>query len=324
MLASTGIANAAPMDFALSRFGIVPGNVGCSIDSPSHCPDQALFERLMLQFGASMTLPAATPAATLGLRGFSIGVDTTLTTIDSTQNQWSRGTEGDNRSVGTLANSQPDSVLVWNRVRARKGLPFGLEVDVSLAQAASTQAWLVGVGLKWAIVEGFRTGIGRAPDIAIRAGLAAAPGTVDASLTSITVDLLLSKPIVMDRAWVVTPSFALQSSWLFADSDLVDLTPDVDALEQCDPAPGHQPNATMPATLQCQGDGRDYANTVAFQSFTHFNLRLAAGAEVRYRAFVVHASFSYDLLSPTVAYRPDPEPALSRQLSINLGAGVSF
>lgn len=325
-LMATGTANAAPMDFALSRLAIAPGNFGCPDASGPFCADQALFQRLMLQFGTAMTLPTATPAAGLGVGGFYIGADTTITTIDSEQAQWQKGTEGDARSAGTNINPEASALLVWNRVQVRKGLPLGLEVDGSLAQAASTQAWLVGVGLKWAFVEGFRTGYGRLPDIAVRSALTASTGTTDSSLAVLSVDVLLSKPFVMDRAWVVTPVFALQGSWLFADSDLVDLTPGIDAVQQCRPLPGHQPpvQGTAGATVGCLGDSGDYANTVVFKSVRRFNARLTAGAELRYRHVLTRASLTYDLLAPRVDGVNDPDPAMSRQISINFGAGVAF
>lgn len=327
MLAATQTANAAPMDFALSRLGIAPNNSTCMGEARQWCKDQSLFERLMLQFGTSMMLPGGSPAATLGVQGFYLGVDTTFTTIDSDQGQWLRGTQGDTRSEGTGINGDVDSTLIWNRVMARKGLPFGFELDASLAQAASTEIWMLGVGLKWAFIEGFRTGLGRLPDMALRASLAATAGARDASLTVVGMDLLLSKPIVIDRAWTVTPTLALQGAWLFADSDLVDLTPGDDAFEECRPRAGHQlPDAqgTGGRTIGCLGDSRDYENTVVFGSFRRFNLRLLAGAEVRYRRFLTRASLSYDVVAPTIDETDDPLPAMSRQLSINLGLGVAF
>jgi len=325
-LAATGTANAAPMDFALSRFGTAAGDVGCSGEPGHFCADQALFERLMLQFGTAMTLPSATSAVSLGVGGFYVGVDTTITSIDSDQAQWQRGTEGDVRSAALGENPDVSSTLVWNRVQLRKGLPFGLEIDGSLAQAASTQAWLVGVGLKWSLVEGFRTGYGRFPDVAIRAALSAATGTPGSSLTVVSVDLVLSKPFVFDQAWSITPTVALQGGWLYADSDFVDLTPDIDAFYQCSPSPGHQlpTPTTAAATVACRRGSADYANTVVFNSFRRFNTRLNVGAELRYRHFLTRALVAYDLLAPSIDVGNDPDERMSRQLSLNLGVGIAF
>ncbi len=325
MLAATETATAAPMDFALSQLRIAPTAADClARNNGGHwCGDQTQFERLMLQFGTSMMMPSTAPAASLGVKGFYLGVDTTFTTIDNTQYQWRRGTEGDTSAAGTFDNADASAVLIWNRAIVRKGLPFGLEVDASLAQAASTQAWLVGIGLKWAIVEGFRTGLGRLPDVAIRASLATAVGAHDSTLTMVGVDLLVSKPFVLDRAWALSPMLALQGGWLLADSGLVDLTPETDAFETCRPQPGHQlPEPGKPGfTIGCLDNLEDYGNTVVFDSYRRFNLRVSTGGQLRYRRFVTHVTLTYDLLAPP---GDATGQVMSRQLSFNLGLGVAF
>lgn len=322
-LAATQTVKAAPMDFALPRLRVQPENADCAKGAGVFCADHALFERLMLQFGTSLLSPMATPAATLGVSGFYVGVDTSLVGIDNDQGQWRLGTQGDPR---LSENEDPSGVLTWNRLTARKGLPFGLEVDASLAQAASTQVWMLGVGLKWALVEGFREGLGRLPDLAIRASLSSSAGARDANLTLVGVDLILSKPFTLDRSWTVSPIVAVQGAWLFADSDLVDLTPEIDAFDACRPAPGHQlPGPGVPAaTVACRGAGLDYANAVAFRSVRRFILRASAGAEVRYRGFVIHGALSYDVLAPTAESENTRLPSLSRQLAASIGLGIAF
>jgi hypothetical protein len=124
----------------------------------------------------------------------------------------------------------------------------------------------------------------------------------------------------------VTPTFALQGSWLFADSDLVDLTPGIDAVAACNPQPGHQlpSGGTTGATVGCLGDPADYANTRVFKSFRRFNTRVTAGAELRYRHFLTRASLTYDVAAPRIDVANDTHPSMSRQISINVGAGVTF
>lgn len=322
-LAATQTVKAAPLDFALPRLRVEPETSGCARGAGVYCPDQALFERLMLQFGTSLLSPIATPAATVGTRGFYVGVDTSITGVDNDQAQWRLGTQGDPRLA---ENKDASGVLTWNRVTARKGLPFGLEVDASLAQAASTQVWMLGVGVKWALVEGFHEGLGRLPDVAIRASLSSSAGARDANITLAAADLIFSKPFTLDRSWTVSPIVALQGAWLFADSDLVDLTPETDAFDACRPAPGHQlpGSGVPPATVACRGEGLDYANTVAFRSVRHFLLRVSAGAEVRYRSFVIHGALSYGVLAPTADSETTRLPSLSRQLAANIGLGIVF
>jgi len=322
-LAATQTVKAAPMDFALPRLRVEPDTAGCARGAEVFCPNNALFERLMLQFGASLVSPMTAPASTLGTRGFYVGVDTSVASIDNDQDQWRFGTQGDPRLA---ENKDASGVLTWNRVTARKGLPFGLEVDASLAQAASTQVWMLGVGLKWALVEGFHEGLGRLPDVAIRASLSSSAGARDANLSLVGVDLIFSKPFTFDGSWTVSPIAAVQGAWLFADSDLVDLTPETDAFDECRPAPGHQlPGAGVPAaTVVCRGAGRDYANTAAFGSVRRFILRASAGAEIRYRSFVLHGALSYDVLAPTAESETTRLPRMSRQLAANVGLGIAF
>ena len=61
--------------------------------------------------------------------------------------------------------------------------------------------WTLGGALKWALFEGFRTGLGQLPDVALQAALSRSVGSSQATVQLFTIDLALSKPFVVEHTW---------------------------------------------------------------------------------------------------------------------------
>ena len=227
------VARADDMDLALSRLRIVPLDAACGgqAGNPSRfCPDQELFERLVSELSVAMAPPVIAPARTIGPRGFQIALSTVLTSIEAGQLYWQRGTEGATPAEPTngetsALNDDVQSLQMWNYLQARKGLPFGFELGLLLGQGLHTSMWTLGGALKWALFEGFRTGLGQLPDVALQAALNRSVGSSQATVQLFTMDLVVSKSLVIEHTVAVAPLLGLQ--WLVADveSDVVDLTP---------------------------------------------------------------------------------------------------
>ena len=332
---SAGLAPAAAsaddMDITLSRLRVPVGMEGCmpGVDfapdpmgnDPTFCPDNQAWQRLVSQFGAILAPPVMTPARTVGYGGFYLGAEGWLGGIDSNADYWRRGTEGDGMDD---ENRFVDSTLIWYRLFARKGFPFGFELGTSLARMLNTDLWAWGLEVRWALFEGFRTGIGILPDVSVRGAVYTMTGEWEFNVTVPTLDILVSKPIVLARTGTISPYLGMQIVWILGDSELVDLTPETRAFETCVPAPGG-------AGVECTGGdgGMDYANHAVFRQVRATRYRGVIGFQGRYRAFTLTGAFQFDLVKPGDADSSwiegeDAPTDLPRQWTVSTGLGLTF
>lgn len=209
------------MDLSLGRLRIAANFPECARSS-GFCPDDELFERLISELALAVTPPVSTPAHTAGLRGIAVGVLHTVTTIQGGSIHWRRGTEGDTTAVEQQYNPNPARSLHWTRLQLRKGLPFGVELAGHVGHGFDTSMWAVGGQLKLALVEGFRSGWGQAPDVAIAVGTQALVGAADLTLFVHSFRLLLSKPYVVGTGMRLTPLLASELLAIAADSAFLD------------------------------------------------------------------------------------------------------
>jgi len=354
--------HADDMDVTLSRFRIATRNSdgsavadlppGCSGTGENglpraYCPDADSWRRLTSQLGASLIPPVLAPARTVGYGGTQVAIEGWITGIDARE-YWRVGTEGDESAGAEGRNRFPDSTLIWSRVAIRKGFPFGFQLGTSFGHLFNTQMWAWGLEIQWALFEGYRTGIGVLPDIAVRGMVHTMTGDAEFNLTVPSVDVVISKPITIAGTGTITPFVSGLISWIFADSELVDLTPDIDAFAECQPSPtSTMTSCTRDATRDPPiADGRmpgeDYNNNATFPQLRATRMRLALGVQGRYEALTLTGSFQFDLSKPGNCrpYNADPDlyddpdnvcdertdvPAdLPRQWTVAFGAGLQF
>ncbi|MET0386959.1 MAG: hypothetical protein ABW321_13420 [Polyangiales bacterium] len=317
-------ASAGDMDPSLSRLVHAAGDEGCpETGEATLCPDHGAFEHLVSELAGGLAPPIAAGAATDGARGFYVGLSSTATTLRGDSRYWARGTRGDDPAQ--RENADVAKLLVWNRLDVRKGLPFGLEVGSSVGFGAETSLWVVSGQLKLALFEGFRSGLGALPDVAIRVVTQHVIGAADLSLQTYATDLTVSKPFVLLQEHVLTPLLALQLLFLSAKSGVVDLTPASDAFAACAPERG-APNGL---DLQCTGgSGRvELAENVRFRSVSHTRARLVVGAEERFRLLSIALTLGFDLTAPGLhADTPSGElpSQLLRQFSLHVAGGLRY
>ncbi|MFI5305799.1 MAG: hypothetical protein ACHQ53_00525 [Polyangiales bacterium] len=319
LVASSARANG--MDPTLGRLRLAAGRGGCPTSIPGgFCPDQELFERLVSELSVAMA-PAVTAAAhSEGPRALRLGFDMTITSVEAAQAYWALGTEG---TAGSSVNASPAGALVWNRLSVRKGLPFGFEVGASLGQGAGTSIWNLGVALKWALFEGFRSGIGSLPDVSVQGSFSRSVGSSQLSVSQGAIDLTLSKPFVIGRAFALAPLGGMQALITRVESGVVDLTPGGpnDAYASCMPVPGDQPASP---TCAASGNGADFSSNVVFRPVTQTRVRPFLGAQGRYASLVMSVTGLFDLLAPALAATPVriASPNVARQVAINFAVGV--
>lgn len=209
------------MDLSLGRLRIAAKFPECARSS-GFCPDNELFERLVSELALALAPPVSTPAHTAGLKGISVGLMHSVTTIQGGALYWRRGTEGDAAAAEQEYNPNPARALHWSRLQLRKGLPFGIELAGHVGHGFDTSMWAVGGQLKLALAEGFRSGWGQAPDVALAVGTQALVGTPDLTLFVHSFKLVFSKPYVVAAGIRLTPLLSSELIAITADSAFLD------------------------------------------------------------------------------------------------------
>lgn len=302
--------------------GVLPNALNCR-------PDNLAFRNYIAELGFAIAPSANNPARTTGVGGIALSLEATYTSVNAnattTDNTpyWKRATQG-NSPTGT-ENTSPNSLISIYTLKARKGLPFGFELIGALGTLTSSSLWVVGGDLRWSLLEGFRTGpLGVLPDISLGGGVRTLTGTSKFHLTTVGIDVKLSKPIPIADSATITPHVGYQRAIIFGDSINTDFTPTVDALRECGYG-GMDPNGSTPICRNKLSNGAD--NNVDFNNFATFDKvrihrhRLMFGAHYKYEILYVGGQFLID------ATPPDSEnPGLnsSRQWTLALEAGVFF
>jgi hypothetical protein len=314
------------MDLALSRLTLSPGQPGCDVGTDTMaCGDDGQWRSLITEFTGALIPPMLTPARTRGPRSFYVGLDTSITGISANTRFWHRGTEGDR--AGATENPQVDGALAWTRITVRKAFPFGFELGTNIGYLVNTSYWALGVEIRWSILEGWLSRDWLVPDIAFRGAVQTLVGDQEFNATVATADISISNSIILGDAFELTPITGGQVAWTWADSELVDLTPGINAFQQCMPSPM---TPTNPGDPTCAGSGADYNNNAVFASIRTIRPRAFVGLQARYEAFTLIGMFSGDLIPPTDIgsnHLNDSEGNplhIDRQWRIDVGAGLSY
>lgn len=319
---SASVAAAQSMDLTPNRLRIEAApDTDCAPDFGSGfrrdwCADGDAWRSLATQF-SSILIPAALgPARTRGPRSFYLGLELGLTGIDASADYWQRGTAGRGSSG---MNGAVDGALALVRGNVRKALPFGFEIGGTAGYLANTSYWVVGLDVRWALLEGWTGHNNLVPDFSVRGAVTTMMGNGLVNGTVATVDATLSNSVILGDGFELSPYVTGQLNWVFMDSELVDLTPETSAFDECDPDPStpEAPRST------CRGDGTDYNHNVVFPSVRTMRPRLVLGAQGRYDAVTLNAALSFDLMSPH-----DTDTTLSRTLDrqwrLDVGLGLSY
>jgi hypothetical protein len=309
-------------------------------------PNNVGWANLMSELGMAIAPTAFHSARTTGLGGFALSLEASFTHVNADasaggQQYWHAGTAGPvdpNTHAFSTQNTNPDSLLAVYSLKARKGLAYGFEIAGDLGYLANTSLWVGGADVRWAILEGYRTGpLGYFPDLAIGGGVRTLGGSPKFFLTTVGLDAQISKPIAIDDSAVLTPYLGAQRVIIFADSSVVDLTPGVDPLN-CGylgpnvPVPGGNKYAT-PANLHgqpanngmpiCTGSNEDFDNDTTFRRARIHRWRWIAGLNYRFEILYLAAQFAMDLTDPSAENGVIGVDG-AKQWTTSFEAGVSF
>ncbi len=223
------------------------------------------------------------------------------------------------------------STLFWSRLMARKAFPFGFQLGTGFSYLMGTNLFAWGLEIQWSLFEGFRTGLpGFIPDIAVRGAVNTMVGDPEFNMTIPTVDVIVSKPLVLGHTATLTPFAAYQFAFIFADSELVDLTPGIDAFHECMPDPSRP-------TTTCSPDhsGYDYENNATFVKLRMMRQRLNFGLQLHYQVVMLTGSFAFDVVDPQSLSNDAPHDliqsdgnvasrGIGRQWTVSFNAGLQF
>ena len=141
------------------------------------------FRLLSEDFGSALSYKPVTPATTLGITGFDVGVEVTSTDIS--------------KSGAVLRQATSNAVDVTRlyipKLHVAKGLPFGFDVAASLAVVPTTDIKVMGAELRYAILDGGLL----LPTIGIRGAATKLTGVKELSFDTKSVDISISKGFLM-------------------------------------------------------------------------------------------------------------------------------
>lgn len=261
-------------------------------------PDNVRFRQLVTQLGPAVAPAVLAPVTTSGPAGFDVAFETTVVGVDSSAAYWRKGSrghgspetcDGENRFVSP--------VLASNRVHFSKGLPLGITLGGTIGKLYNTSLWIVGVDLKLAAVEGLRSWA--VPDAAVRAAVNTVLGDSQYSLTMFALDGILSKNLVAGRVVTISPYLGAGLLWTFATSEIVDLTPNINAV---DCAAGTDEVCNQEHNGRALGASTaDIGHDQPFKDTSFLRYRGFVGFQLRYRLFALSSEFMFDLAKPHAA-----------------------
>lgn len=300
-------------------------------------PSNAAFRNLISELGFAIAPSAAYPARTTGIAGFQVSLEANVTrissgrTVESTNgarlSYWGLGTRGAQDPSSkrySVVNAEPDSVIQLYAVKIRKGLPLGFELGGSFGYIANTTLWVAGGDLRWSLLEGFRTGaLGILPDVSIGGGVRTLTGTSRFYLTTVGIDAKISKPITLADSASIIPSIGYQRLLIFGDSNVVDGTPQVDAVQQCGYLGANDNGSPNCRNRLSNGDAAsgDFANNFTFESVRIHRNRALLGLHYKYELLWLGSQMAFDISDPG-----DENPGIvgKRQWTLSFEGGVHF
>lgn len=286
-------------------------------------PNHVLFKQLMAQWGFALAPSAMHSARTTGFGGFHFSLEAMYTKIDDGSVYWQLGSQGPRdptSNKGSIYNSSPPSMIQMYSVRVRKSFGFGLELATQVGYVPSSTILSGGADVRMSLLEGFRTGfLGILPDVAVGGGVRTITGTPEFQLTTVGLDVQLSKPLAIASQSVLTPWIGYQYLWIFGDSGLIDTTPATDPVGYCQftgpNVPGNPDPVKIaknsgaydgqPVCAGTQGTARhsplDFNNNVVFNNARLERQRGMIGLTYRYEMVALGMEFITDLVDPADA-----------------------
>lgn len=293
------------------------------------------------------------PARTTGFGGFEFTLQASYSPISNDQEFWQLGTQGErDPNTGRAAVvGKPPALIQQYGLNVRKGFPLGFEALANVGFIPDSSIINGGADVRLSLLEGFREGVfGYLPDVAAGAGIRTITGTDQLQLTTVALDVRISKPFAIASSSVLSPWVGYQYVWIFGRSGLIDLTPGTDPLGYCGfqgtniPGPARESSANSGSGFDgqpvCSSNGSvvDLNNNVVFDDADLERQRLVVGLNYRYELIVTGVQVITDLVNASEAQNSEQDAedlkicndngddciAPPRQWQLSFQAGVAF
>jgi hypothetical protein len=147
---------------------------------------QDQFKDLSREAGAALSYHNVAPSVSLGWTGFDLAVEATAIEIKK-GTYWDAAFSGD-----------APSYLVIPRLRARKGLPFGIDVGAMYSSVPDSNVKLFGVEVAKALIDGGLI----TPSLGLRGSYTKLTGVDELELQTYAADACLSKGFVLVTPYI--------------------------------------------------------------------------------------------------------------------------
>lgn len=159
---------------------------------------QANFRNLSEDLGSALSYKGISPAESMGITGFDVGVEVTGTKLAKSAPLWKSLTGTD------------ISTLPVPKLHVTKGLPLDIDIGAVVAAIPGTGISLIGGELKYAVLPGSMA----MPAVAIRGSLTKLSGVKQLSLDTKGLDVSISKGFAM-----FTPYAGIGQVWTTSTPD---------------------------------------------------------------------------------------------------------
>ncbi|MFO0741084.1 MAG: hypothetical protein U0270_34615 [Labilithrix sp.] len=312
------------------KAGLRPQDFACR-------PNNAAFKNFISELGFALAPSAFYPARTTGIGGFQVSLEASYTPISSDravevgkgnyQQYWhlgTRGTQDPGSKQFSISNASPDGVIQVYALKARKGLPAGFEIAGTIGTVSNTGLWVGGGDIRWSLFEGFRTGLlGYLPDVSLGGGVRTVTGTSRFYLTTVGIDARISKPITLQDSSVIIPQIGFQRLIIFGDSNVLDSTPNTDAVAQCgyQGLDGNGAPTCRNKLSNGQDNNGDFANNFTFEKVRIHRNRGLLAVNYRYEIVWIGSQIAFDISDPK---SENPGVVGVRQWTLSFEGGVHF
>ena len=172
-------------------------------------PDVNGFKQIAGDVGQAMGPKMFGPADTTGSLGFNLGVDFSFTNVDEESDAWQRVNSGQ----GTLNSIQ---------LQVRKGIAYSIQFEGLLTHLLDSGLWGVGMGIKYAFIEGRES----APDISLAIRVSTVLGSRDMSMLITSAELNISKSFGLGGVLSLAPYAGYSGQYTRASSYVIGVFPD--------------------------------------------------------------------------------------------------
>jgi hypothetical protein len=155
---------------------------------------QGAFKSFSRELGSALSYKNVAPAEPLGITGFDVGVEVTAVDITKEAAYWQAAT-----------NSAAPPMYYIPKVRARKGLPFGIDVGAEYSKVPDSNIQLIGAEVSKALLDGSAV----TPALGVRATYTRLLGVGSLDLQTVGADATISKGFV-----IVTPYAGAGAVWI--------------------------------------------------------------------------------------------------------------